>query len=604
MKNALNIASLIALLDEIAAGFAAVGLLNERRQAEELKARLGNDEPAKVVVIGEFNAGKSTLVNALCGTALLPVGVIPTTATINVVSHSERPQILVVHWDGRETDLPFDAGVLQRFTAKNGDQSDIREVHIQTPTAPNGLVLVDTPGVNDINQTRAEIVYETIPQAHALIFVMDIQQPLKRSEVEFLRERVLGSSLVKTWYVLNHTDRVANAAEIDAAVKYVRDGVAAIYQEVASRFSDSGATAMAEIVNSHAQRIPVFPVSAKMKLRSVDGEFPGKYQSEFWNEVIRLGEPSERDVALIDGVRAHAAILLLRLRQAVSDRIVMQSAARDRLREMARRDAQVLRKSTEACQSTLAKLKITRTRLMSETEGSIRQIFENAAVSFDAKASQHGFERALELTQQEVGRNTEARIEVLNQSIQQVAKECSAEASAHLSLVHEKPNINVGSDEPTPPRDRDLLANLLSDPVNQVGFMVLAPVAAFVFGWVGFAVVAFPFVARLFGGSQPKATTNVQAALHDTGSQLKNRVASALSERLDAIAFATTDVLDEPQHRIRSACKALSGDDGESRLDEQWQKRVDMLIADCNGLKQSTAHGRLPKAAPTTGKSV
>ncbi len=598
MKNVLSVESLIALLDEITAGFAAVGMPNERRQAEELKVRLAHDEPARVVVIGEFNAGKSTLVNALCGTALLPVGVIPTTATINVVSHSERPQIVVVHWDGRETELPFDADVLQRFTAKNGDQSDIREVRIQTPTAPKGLVLVDTPGVNDINQTRAEIVYETIPQAHALVFVMDIQQPLKRSEVEFLRERVLGSSLVKTWYVLNHTDRVANAAEINAAVKYVRDGVAAIYQEVASRFSDSGATAMAEIVNSHTQHIPVFPVSAKMKLRSVEGESSVRYQSEFWKQVIRFGEPSQRDAALIDGVRARAAVLLLRLRQAVSDRIVMQSAARDRLREMARRDAQILRKSTEACQSTLAKLKITRTRLMSETEGSIGEIFENAAVSFDVRASQHGFERALELTQQEVGRKTEARIELLNQSVQQVAKECSADASAYLPLAHDKPTISVASPDstgPVPQRNRvEELRDLLNDPVNQVGLLV----AAFVSPLAGFAVVAFRVIGRLFGGSEAQRPSNVPVMLRHTGTQLKHQITAALSERFDAIAFTITDVLDEPQHRIRSACEALSGDDGGSRLDGQWQKCIDILIADCAALRQSAATGGLLKIRP------
>jgi rod shape-determining protein MreB len=602
VKNALNVANLTALLDEIAAGFAAVGLLNEKRQTEELRARLGHDEPAKVVVIGEFNTGKSTLVNALCGTALLPVGIIPTTATINVVSHSERPQIMVVHWDGRETELPFDVDVLQRFTAKNGDQSDIREVRIQTPMAPKGLVLLDTPGVSDVNQTRAEIVYETIPQAHALVFVMDIQQVLKRSEVNFLRERVLGSSLVKTWYVLNHTDRVANAAEIDAAVKRVRDGVAAIYQEVASRFSDSGATAMAEIVSSHAQHIPVFPVSAKMKLRSIEGQAPGRYPSEFWNQVIRLGEPSERDAAVIDGVRAHAAALLLRLRQAVSDRIVMQSAARDRLREMAQRDAQILRKSIKACQSALAKLETTRTRLMSETEGSIDQIFEIAAASFEAKASQHGVERALELTQQEVGRKTESRIELLNQSVEQVAKDCCADAYAFLPLAHDKPTISVASPDSTGPvPQRDLveeLGVLLNDPINQVGLLV----AAFLSTPVGLAVVAFRVIGRLFGGSQPQGLSNVPVTLRHTGTQLKHQLTAALSERFDTIGLTITVVLDEPQHRIRSACKALSGDDGESRLDEQWQKRVNSLIADCDALRQSSSAGELRKTAPAVGK--
>jgi predicted GTPase len=592
VKNELNIAKLTALLDEMAAGFGAVGLSNEKRQAEELKVRLGQDKEATVVVIGEFNAGKSTLVNALCGTALLPVGVVPTTATINFVSHSERPRILVVHWDGRETELPFDADVLQRFTARNGDQSDIREVRIQAHSAPKGLILVDTPGVNDINQTRAEIVYEAIPQAHALIFVMDIEQPLKRSEVEFLRERVLGSSLAKTLYVLNFTDRVANVAEIDHVVESVRVSVASIYQEVASRFSRSGATAMAEMVKNHARDIPVFPVSAKMKLRSEDGKLPGNHQSEFWSRVIHFGEPAERNATIVNGVQAQTAVLLLRLRQAVADQIAMQCTARDRLRDVARRDGQVLLKSAKACQSALTKLKSTRTRLISETERSVDQIFENAAASFDAKASQHGFERAFELTQQEVGRESEARVELLNQSIQQVAKECCADASAFIPLTYDQSTIGAAAvDSPRSATQRNLIETLrevVNDPVNQIGLLV----AGFFSVPVGLAVVAFRVIACLFGGSPAQMPANLPTRLRDAGNQLKNQMTAAISQRFDAIAVAITDVLDEPQQRIRSACKALSGDDGGAHLDEQWQSRVEVLVADCAALIQSTAAAR------------
>lgn len=585
METKLNVQSLITLLDETIAGFAAVGLPNQARQAEELKVRLGHDEQAKVVVVGEFNAGKSTLVNALCGTALLPVGILPTTATINVVSYAERPGIVAVHRDGRETELPFEADALQRFTARNGDQSDIREVRVQTPTAPKGLVLVDTPGVNDINQTRAEIVYEMIPQAHVLIFVMDIQQPLKRSEVDFLRERVLGSSLIKTLYVLNHTDRVANAAEIDVAVQYVRDGVAAIYQEVASRFCNSGAIAMAGIVSSYARHVPVYPVSAKMKLRCEASELPGNHRSEFWSKVICLGEPSDRNEAFADGVGSHVAILLLRLRQAVSDRIAVQGAARDSLREMVLRDAQTLRTSTEACRSALAKLEIARTQLMNETESSIDMIFADAAVSFEKQAREHGAERPLALIQQELGRKMEAQIELLNQTIQQVAKECSANASAFLPITHDKPTISsagIDSTEPLPQRDGvEELGKLLNDPVTQVGLLV----AGFLSAPLGLAVVAFRAIAHLFGGSQAQGAINVPALDH-TGVQIRHQVTGALSERFDAIGFAITDILDEPQYRIRSACKTLGGDNDESRLEEHWQKRVDILIADCVALRQ------------------
>ncbi len=54
-----------------------------------------------------------------------------------------------------------------------------------------------------------EIVFKTIPEADAVIFLMDIQQPLKRSEADFLRNRILGTRIVKTMFVLNDVDSVS-----------------------------------------------------------------------------------------------------------------------------------------------------------------------------------------------------------------------------------------------------------------------------------------------------------------------------------------------------------------------------------------------------------
>ena len=48
------------------------------------------DRPLLVAVMGEFNAGKSSFVNALCGAEVAPTGVTPTTATINVLRYGDR----------------------------------------------------------------------------------------------------------------------------------------------------------------------------------------------------------------------------------------------------------------------------------------------------------------------------------------------------------------------------------------------------------------------------------------------------------------------------------------------------------------------------------
>ena len=107
-----------------------------------------------------------------------------------------------------------------------------------------------------------------IPEADAVIFLMDIQPPLKRSEVDFLRDRILGTSVVKTVFVLNHIDRVSNPAEIRTAVEYVRNSLGTIYTDLAHSLRCAGSEHLASELLRYAIDIPVFTVSAKQMLRS------------------------------------------------------------------------------------------------------------------------------------------------------------------------------------------------------------------------------------------------------------------------------------------------------------------------------------------------
>ena len=77
-----------------------------------------DDERFSVVVLGEFNHGKSTFINALLGTPLLPTGITPTTALLAHVTHGARASATAVTEDGERT--PIDAAALADHVTVDG----------------------------------------------------------------------------------------------------------------------------------------------------------------------------------------------------------------------------------------------------------------------------------------------------------------------------------------------------------------------------------------------------------------------------------------------------------------------------------------------------
>ena len=139
-----------------------------------------------VVVLGEFKRGKSTLVNALLGTKLLPMDVLPETATINAIMYEETPRLTVVHRDGstRKGEVSYD--FLKQYSAReeSSEAAQVRYIKIGYPCEllKNRVVLVDTPGVSDLNEQRSEVTYQFVPKSNAVLFVLDANAPLKKTE--------------------------------------------------------------------------------------------------------------------------------------------------------------------------------------------------------------------------------------------------------------------------------------------------------------------------------------------------------------------------------------------------------------------------------------
>src|SRR6478609_10264892 len=219
---------IISRFEQLANVAESVGMLTLARDIRTTRIPKLESERFHLVVLGEFNHGKSTFVNALLGSDILPTGITPTTAAINHVVFAQHPTARVVLTTGESKYL--DPSQLKEWvTVAGGHASEVAYVELGFPSdlLLNNVVLVDTPGVNDLNDQRAEVTYGYVPRADAVVFLLDAGQALKDSEREFLRSRVLESARDRLIFVLGKMD-LLSPDERTAVVDYVKGGLSNI----------------------------------------------------------------------------------------------------------------------------------------------------------------------------------------------------------------------------------------------------------------------------------------------------------------------------------------------------------------------------------------
>lgn len=165
-----------------------------------------------VVVVGEFNRGKSTFINALLGKSILPTDILPETATINVIIFNDKPRLSVVTNSGEKEGIA-NLNFLKKFSAQLINEkflNQIKYIKIGYPLEflRNRIVLVDTPGVSDLSEQRTEVTYKFIPKADTVIFVLDATSPLKRTERDFICEHLIPLGITDILFLLNKYDNV------------------------------------------------------------------------------------------------------------------------------------------------------------------------------------------------------------------------------------------------------------------------------------------------------------------------------------------------------------------------------------------------------------
>jgi small GTP-binding protein len=185
------------------------------------------DELFLLVIVGEFNSGKSTLINALLGQPVLKEGVTPTTTQINILRYGEAMEQVVESEHIHALRAPVDL---------------LRE-----------LAIVDTPGTNAIIREHELITTDFVPRADLVLFITSADRPFTESERAFM-------SLIRDWgkkiiIAINKVDILQNESDLEQIQAFVNENAVRLF----------------------GQAVEIFPVSARLAMRAKQGD-PSQWQ--------------------------------------------------------------------------------------------------------------------------------------------------------------------------------------------------------------------------------------------------------------------------------------------------------------------------------------
>jgi small GTP-binding protein len=158
------------------------------------QATIALDELFLLVVVGEFNAGKSACINALLHDEVLEEGVIPTTHEVTILRYGPQ-QAQLMHEQGL-LELVYPADFLRDIS------------------------IVDTPGVNAVLLEHQRLTEEFVPRSDLILFITSVDRPFTQSERVFLEHiRAWGKKIV---ILLNKIDLLYRPGELDKVVGFIR----------------------------------------------------------------------------------------------------------------------------------------------------------------------------------------------------------------------------------------------------------------------------------------------------------------------------------------------------------------------------------------------
>lgn len=177
-----------------------------------------------VLLLGCFSSGKSTLLNALLGQPVLPVKVNPCTAILTEVTYAEQAEVEVRYHGGRSESFDV-AGFVDAFQLRTTSETeagaeasdrfgdvDRATVGYPLPLLRNGVVLLDTPGLDD-DPIRTARTLASLPDADAVIVVLSANRFLTELERRTLRRDLLPLGLRNLFFPVTMIDLLSSLSD-------------------------------------------------------------------------------------------------------------------------------------------------------------------------------------------------------------------------------------------------------------------------------------------------------------------------------------------------------------------------------------------------------
>jgi len=183
------------------------------------------ERPLRVAVVGEFNAGKSTFLNALLDDEVAPTGVLPTTACLHWVAYAEDAFARIVVRNAAERVVTH-AELKAALRELDRAGTKVERVHIHAPIERlRRIEVLDTPGLNSGDAAHTEASRAAFEEAHLAVWLLDLTQPFKESERRILADAMQTG--LPIWVLANKRDRLSEE-DAERAFAYVRESLDAL----------------------------------------------------------------------------------------------------------------------------------------------------------------------------------------------------------------------------------------------------------------------------------------------------------------------------------------------------------------------------------------
>jgi len=172
-----------------------------------------------LVMLGLFKRGKSSIINALLQNEIVPTGVIPLTAIITIIEYGTENYAEINFLDGKKEKIPIEE--VYKFVAEKENPKNIKNVALMkiyfNSEILKSVTIIDTPGVGSSLEHNTETTNEFIEKIDAALFILSVDVPITKAEVEFLKK--IKTSVPKIIFVLNKID-LFTAEQLDEAENY------------------------------------------------------------------------------------------------------------------------------------------------------------------------------------------------------------------------------------------------------------------------------------------------------------------------------------------------------------------------------------------------